>query len=82
MGENDRLFWFTDMGWIMGPWEVVGGLALGGMIVLYEGVPDWPNPARIWEIVERHYSITIPRRLADSGPRVDETWRFVRESDR
>ena len=33
----------TDMGWIMGPWTVVGVGALGGTIVFAEGAPDWPR---------------------------------------
>ncbi|MGB9736198.1 MAG: acetate--CoA ligase [bacterium] len=56
--DQDILFWFTDMGWIMGPWEVVGGLALGGTLFFYEGAPDWPKPDRLWDIIERH-RITI-----------------------
>ncbi len=51
---EDILYWVTDMGWIMGPWEVVGGLALGGTIFLYEGAPDYPRVDRVWEMVERH----------------------------
>jgi acetyl-CoA synthetase len=52
--EGDRLFWFADMGWIMGPWEVVGTLALGGTLALYEGVPDFPSADRLWSFIERH----------------------------
>jgi len=51
---EDTLFWFTDMGWMMGPWEIMGGLTLGATCLLYEGVPDWPHPGRLWELVERH----------------------------
>ncbi len=70
---EDRLFWFTDMGWIMGPWEVVGGLAMGGTIVLYEGVPDFPDVDRLWSIVARHrvtilgVSPTLVRSLMKHG---------------
>ncbi len=56
--SDDRLCWVTDLGWIMGPWEVVGGLALGGTIVLFEGVPDYPAPDRLWALVEAQ-KITI-----------------------
>lgn len=56
--DEDILFWVTDMGWIMGPWEVVGALALGGTIFLYEGAPDYPAPDRLWTMIERH-GITI-----------------------
>lgn len=51
---EDTLMWVTDMGWLMGPWLVYGGLLLGATIVLYEGTPDHPNPARLWELVQRH----------------------------
>ena len=51
---DDTLFWFTDMGWIMGPWEVVGTLANGATLALYEGAPDWPTPERLWSFLSRH----------------------------
>ena len=41
---DDVIHFVTDMGWIMGPWEVVGGMALGCTIVFAEGAPDWPSP--------------------------------------
>jgi len=50
---DDTLFWFTDMGWIMGPWEVFGTLANGATLALYEGAPDHPTPARLWEFLDR-----------------------------
>jgi acetyl-CoA synthetase len=51
---QDRLFWFADMGWIMGPWEVVGALSLGATLAMFEGVPDYPNPDRLWAFIEQH----------------------------
>jgi acetyl-CoA synthetase len=51
---RDRLFWFTDLGWMMGPWAISGALLLGASLVLYEGVPDYPGPDRLWSIVARH----------------------------
>jgi acetyl-CoA synthetase len=51
---GDTLFWFTDMGWIMGPWEVVGTLANGATLALFEGAPDWPANDRLWSFLERH----------------------------
>jgi acetyl-CoA synthetase len=48
---GDRVLFSTDMGWIMGPWTVVGGMACGATIVLMEGAPDRP-PDRLWRIVE------------------------------
>ena len=38
-GRDDRMFWFTDIGWMMGPWEIMSTLALGGSFVTYEGSP-------------------------------------------
>ncbi len=51
---EDTLFWLTDMGWMMGPWEIMGALTLGATCLLYEGVLDWPQPDRLWELVDRH----------------------------
>jgi acetyl-CoA synthetase len=51
---DETLYWVTDMGWIMGPWEMVGAGASGATVVLYEGAPDWPEPDRVWASVERH----------------------------
>ena len=56
--RGDTLFWFTDMGWIMGPWEVTAALANGARLALFEGAPDWPEPDRLWTFLERH-GVTI-----------------------
>ena len=53
-GTTDRMFWVTDIGWMMGPWEIMSCLALGGSFVTYEGSPDHPGPDRVWELVEKH----------------------------
>lgn len=51
---GDRMLWFTDMGWMMGPFLVLGALGLGASIMLYEGTPDYPSPDRLWRVVARH----------------------------
>jgi acetyl-CoA synthetase len=48
---GDRIHFATDMGWIMGPWTVVGGGACGATVVYAEGAPDFP-PDRLWQLVE------------------------------
>jgi acetyl-CoA synthetase len=48
---DDVLHFATDMGWIMGPWTVVGAGALGCTIVFAEGAPDRPAD-RLWRLVE------------------------------
>ncbi|QHS17415.1 AMP-binding protein [haloarchaeon 3A1-DGR] len=51
---SDRFFWVSDIGWMMGPWTLIGNHAFGGTVVLYEGAPDHPEPDRFWELIERH----------------------------
>ena len=51
---DETLFWMTDMGWMMGPWEVFGTLLLGATMMLYDGAPDFPGPDRVWALVDRH----------------------------
>jgi acetyl-CoA synthetase len=51
---GDTVFWMTDMGWMMGPWEVFGVLLLGATMLLFDGAPDYPDAGRVWSLVERH----------------------------
>ncbi|HEX6488367.1 MAG TPA: AMP-binding protein [Candidatus Dormibacteraeota bacterium] len=73
MGAADTLFWFTDIGWMMGPWLIFGSLLLGGTMVLYEGTPDTPAPDRLWRMVADHrvtilgVSPTLVRSLMPAG---------------
>jgi acetyl-CoA synthetase len=70
--RGDRAFFATDMGWIMGPWTVVGAGALGATVVYMEGAPDWPDD-RLWRIVEEErvtmlgLSPTLVRALIPKG---------------
>ena len=54
LGPGDTLFWFTDLGWMMGPWAIAGALLRGAALVVFEGAPDFPGPDRLWSIVARH----------------------------
>ncbi|MFL6020062.1 MAG: AMP-binding protein [Gaiellaceae bacterium] len=69
---GDRIHFATDMGWIMGPWTVVGGGANGATIVYAEGAPDFP-PDRLWRLVESErvtmlgVSPTLVRALIPQG---------------
>jgi acetyl-CoA synthetase len=51
---SDRFFWVSDIGWMMGPWMLIGNHAFGGTIFMYEGAPDHPEPDRFWEMIDRH----------------------------
>ena len=53
-GAADTMFWVTDMGWMMGPWEVFGMTLLAGTMAIYDGALDYPGPDRLWALVERH----------------------------
>ncbi|HEY1342275.1 MAG TPA: AMP-binding protein, partial [Bryobacteraceae bacterium] len=44
----------SDIGWMMGPWTILGNHLFGGAIFLYDGAPDYPGPMRLWEMIERH----------------------------
>lgn len=51
---SDRFFWVSDIGWMMGPWTLIGNHAFGGTVFMYEGAPDYPEPDRYWRMVDRH----------------------------
>jgi acetyl-CoA synthetase len=57
--DGDTLFWYTDLGWMMGPWLIAGTLLLGAAMVLYDGALDWPEPDRVWALVERHRATVL-----------------------
>lgn len=79
---DDTLFWLTDLGWMMGPWLICGGLIVGATLLLFEGTPDYPNPDRLWRLVEDHgvtilgVAPTAIRALMGKGTK------WVRERDR
>ncbi len=56
---DDRFFWLSDIGWMMGPWTILGNHLFGGTIFLYDGAPDYPGPMRLWEMIERHRITTF-----------------------
>lgn len=56
---EDRFFWLSDIGWMMGPWTIIGNHNFGGTIFIYDGAPDFPGPERIWEMIERHRITTF-----------------------
>lgn len=72
----EDVYWcMADIGWITGhSYIVYGPLALGATSVIYEGVPNYPDPGRPWRIAERldvnifHTSPTAIRMLRKTGP--------------
>jgi acetyl-CoA synthetase len=58
LGANDTLYWVTDMGWMMGPWELFGATLHGATMLFYDGALDHPVSSRLWQLVEEH-GVTI-----------------------
>ena len=70
VGRGTRICWYTDIGWMMGPWLIYGALINGATICIYDGAPDYPTPDRMWEFCAKHkvevlgISPTLVRSLA------------------
>lgn len=70
VGKGTRICWYTDLGWMMGPWLIYGALINGATICIYDGAPDYPTPDRMWEFCAKHkvevlgISPTLVRSLA------------------
>ncbi|WII71419.1 acetate--CoA ligase [Bdellovibrio sp. 22V] len=57
--ENDIYWCSADVGWVTGhSYIVYGPLANGSTSLFFEGVPNYPTPARFWEIIDKHH-VTI-----------------------
>jgi acetyl-CoA synthetase len=56
---QDRFFWLSDIGWMMGPWMIIGNHHFGGAIYIYDGGPDYPDPNRLWQVLERERITTF-----------------------
>jgi acetyl-CoA synthetase len=51
---GETMFWVTDIGWMMGPWAILGALFHRGTVVLLDGTLDYPGFDRLFRIVEQH----------------------------
>jgi acetyl-CoA synthetase len=53
--DGDIYWCAADVGWVTGHTYIVyGPLANGAVTVMFEGVPNWPTPSRIWEVIDQH----------------------------
>lgn len=50
---KDVFFWVTDIGWMMGPWEIIGATHFNLTLVLIEGAPVYPKPDRVLQVSEK-----------------------------
>lgn len=48
IGPGSRVFWFTTLGWMMWNW-LVGNLAWGATLLLYDGSPFYPDGNAVWD---------------------------------
>ncbi|WP_267393102.1 MULTISPECIES: acetate--CoA ligase [unclassified Sphingomonas] len=55
------VFWCAaDIGWVTGHTYILyGPLANGATTLMYEGLPNWPDASRIWQVVDRHNVHTL-----------------------
>jgi acetyl-CoA synthetase len=58
--QEDDIYWATaDIGWVTGhSYIVYGPLANGATTVMFEGVPNYPDVGRFWQVVDKH-QVTI-----------------------
>ncbi|MFN7931221.1 MAG: acetate--CoA ligase [Blastocatellia bacterium] len=58
--KDEDVYWCTaDIGWVTGhSYVVYGPLANGATSLMYEGAPNWPNPDRFWQIIDK-YKVNI-----------------------
>ena len=54
--QEGEIFWCTaDVGWVTGhSYVVYGPLAIGSTTLAFEGVPNYPDASRFWQVVDKH----------------------------
>lgn len=54
--HDGDIYWCTaDVGWVTGHTYIVyGPLANGATTLMFEGVPNYPNSSRFWEVIDKH----------------------------
>ena len=58
--REDDVYWCTaDVGWVTGhSYVVYGPLANGSTSIMFEGVPNYPDAGRFWQVVDKH-NVTV-----------------------
>jgi acetyl-CoA synthetase len=54
--KDGDIYWCAaDVGWVTGhSYIIYGPLANGAITTMFEGLPNWPDASRIWQIVDKH----------------------------
>jgi len=77
---SDRMMWISDFGWVVGPMITTTCAFAGATMVLVEGTPDYPDPGRMWRLVQQHQvsflgvAPTTVRGLMRAGTDEVEKW--------
>jgi acetyl-CoA synthetase len=52
----EQIYWCAaDIGWVTGhSYIVYGPLANGATSLMFEGVPNWPDASRLWQVIDKH----------------------------
>ena len=82
--HDGDIYWCTaDVGWVTGhSYIVYGPLANGATTLMFEGVPNWPDASRCWQVVDKHQInifYTAPTAIRQLMSQGDE---FVRATSR
>lgn len=57
--EKDIFFCTADIGWVTGhSYTIYGPLSNGATVVMFEGIPTYPDAGRFWQVIEKH-KVTI-----------------------
>jgi len=74
--EDGKLLWVSDIGWMMGPWQIIGSQVLHASHVIFEGAIDYPEQDRLWKIIEKTkvtafgFAATVARILKRYGSNI------------
>jgi len=54
--KDGDIYWCAaDVGWVTGhSYILYGPLANGAITTMFEGLPNWPDASRIWQVVDKH----------------------------
>jgi acetyl-CoA synthetase len=58
--DSDVYFCSADVGWVTGhSYVVYGPLAQGATVLMYEGAPNFPEPDRFWQLIDKHQATIL-----------------------
>jgi acetyl-CoA synthetase len=59
--QEGEVYWCTaDVGWVTGHTYIVyGPLANGAISLMFEGIPNYPDTSRFWQVVDKHHVATF-----------------------